>query len=147
MARTRDTAVDRNEFGEESGVEGRSSAFADEAAAMAASAGPQVDAVWDRGSLVAIEPGLRPQYAALLAGRLAPGGKILIMALSYDTAAAGSMLPPHSVSMDELKALYEPHGMTVSLLHSEEAIATAPPHLREKISTMREALFEVSKPT
>jgi thiopurine S-methyltransferase len=54
--------------------------FAEEALRFAEGGGPAMDAVWDRGALVAVEPSLRPRYAELVAGRLAPGGKMLLVA-------------------------------------------------------------------
>lgn len=36
--------------------------------------------MWDRGSLVAIDPSLRAKYASVLLSALAPGGQILLVA-------------------------------------------------------------------
>ena len=46
-----------------------------------------MDAVWDRGALVAIEPSLRGRYASLVAERMAPGARMLVVAVSYDPEA------------------------------------------------------------
>lgn len=119
--------------------------FSEEALRFAAGEGPLMDAVWDRGALVAVEPGLRRRYAEVLAERMVPGGKMLVVAVSYDPDA-GVKGPPHNVPMDELRALYEPLGMEVRLLGSEECIDTAPPRMREKISSMTESTYLVSKP-
>ena len=66
---------------------GGSISFSEEAQRLAAGGGPAMDAVWDRGALVAIEPALRQRYAALLAERMAPGARMLVVAVSYDPAA------------------------------------------------------------
>ena len=67
------------------------------------------------------------------------------VALSYDPSA-GVQGPPHCVAPQELQDLYEPLGLRVHLLASEEAIHTAPPRMREKISSLTESVYLVVKP-
>ena len=119
--------------------------FREEALRFASGGGPAMDAVWDRGALVAVEPSLRDRYASALVARLAPGGRMLVVSLSYDPNA-GCAGPPHNVPHEELVRLYESRGCEVTLLGSEEVIELAPPRMREKISSMTESAYLVRKP-
>ena len=119
--------------------------FREEALRFASGGGPAMDAVWDRGALVAVEPSLRDRYASALVARLAPGGRMLVVSLSYDPNA-GCAGPPHNVPHEELVRLYESRGCEVTLLGSEEVIKSAPPRMREKISSMTESAYLVRKP-
>ena len=119
--------------------------FREEALRFASGGGPAMDAVWDRGALVAVEPSLRDRYASALVTRLAPGGRMLVVSVSYDPNA-GCAGPPHNVPHEELVRLYESRGCEVTLLGSEEVIESAPPRMREKISSMTESAYLVRKP-
>ena len=119
--------------------------FREEALRFASGGGPAMDAVWDRGALVAVEPLLRDRYASALVTRLAPGGRMLVVSVSYDPNA-GCAGPPHNVPHEELVRLYESRGCEVTLLGSEEVIESAPPRMREKISSMTESAYLVRKP-
>ena len=112
---------------------------------FAAGGGPAMDAVWDKGALVAIEPSLRPRYARLMYERMAPGAKMLVVGLSYDPVAESGS-PPHNVPTAEVQRLYEPLGMTVRLLATEEVIDTVPPRIREKVDSVIESAYLVTKP-
>ena len=66
------------------------------------------DRVWDRASLVALDPLQRQRYAALITAAMAPRGVMLLQVLHRQ---AGSPLalqggPPFSVSEADVKALY-----------------------------------------
>eukprot|EP00982_Pelagococcus_subviridis_P001301 10436-Pelagococcus_subviridis.AAC.2 len=45
---------------------------------FAAGGGPRMDAVYDRGALVAVEPSLRERYAAVVAQRMARSSITLV---------------------------------------------------------------------
>jgi thiopurine S-methyltransferase len=60
---------------------------------------------FDRASIIALPPDVRPRYAAHLASLMPPGGRILMVTLSYDAGAYDG--PPFSVSTDEVHALYD----------------------------------------
>jgi thiopurine S-methyltransferase len=62
------------------------------------------DWIWDRGALVALDPAMRPAYAAHLGSLLQPRGAILLSALSYDPAAMSG--PPWPITPDQLHVLY-----------------------------------------
>lgn len=70
---------------------------------------------------------------------------MLVVSLSYDPNA-GCAGPPHNVPHEELVRLYESRGCEVTLLGSEEVIESAPPRMREKISSMTESAYLVRKP-
>jgi hypothetical protein len=69
---------------------------------------PQFTRVWDRASLVALDPATRAKYVDTITKALAPGGTILLQTLhraagSPEALAGG---PPFSVSDDDVRALY-----------------------------------------
>ena len=59
-----------------------------------------VTAVFDRASLIAMPPEMRPRYAAHLRGVLTPAGKVLLVTLDYDQARMSG--PPFAVPDDEV---------------------------------------------
>ena len=126
--------------------------FTEECLRFAAGGGPAMDAVWDRGALVAVAPDMRRRYARVVAARMAPGGRMLLVATSYDVVtnslAEGTapLGPPFSVPEREVRSLYEPLGLTVRELGSEECLETAPPRMRERLASMRETVYLVEKP-
>jgi thiopurine S-methyltransferase len=62
-----------------------------------------VAVVFDRASLVAMPPEMRPVYAEHLKSRLTPESRILLITLDYDQAEMSG--PPFSVKGDEVRAL------------------------------------------
>jgi len=70
--------------------------------------GGRFDAVFDRGSLVAIPPELRQDYVGVLKSLLKQGGKILleVMERRSGTAEAVSRGPPHSFTAKDVKELF-----------------------------------------
>ncbi len=62
-----------------------------------------IQRVWDRASLVAIEPSRRAEYVAQVS-RLASGGLLLLNAFDYDPAVMDG--PPFPVSLDQVRSLY-----------------------------------------
>lgn len=65
---------------------------------------PRIDAVYDRASLVALPPALRPRYALALADLLAPGVPVLLLTYDYDQAQMTG--PPFAVSAAEVATLF-----------------------------------------
>lgn len=61
-----------------------------------------IDAAFDRGSLVAIEPSDRKRYAQILTSLMAAGGRILLVAVEHEPAFG----PPHSVDEAEVRRLF-----------------------------------------
>lgn len=62
--------------------------------------GRRCDAVWDRGSFVAINPDMRIPYAKQLASLMNNGGKSLLSALEYDYRERHDPGPPFCISED-----------------------------------------------
>jgi thiopurine S-methyltransferase len=63
-----------------------------------------IDAVFDRASLVAVDPETRIKYADHLRSLMATGSKMLLIAFYYDQSEMNG--PPWSVSEGELERLY-----------------------------------------
>jgi thiopurine S-methyltransferase len=87
---------------------------------------PQIDCsngafarVWDRASLVAIEPSDRQKYAEVTSSLMQDGGKMLLCTFEYDSTKRSG--PPYSVPLDEVTRLYAPHGMTIEVLERRRA--------------------------
>jgi thiopurine S-methyltransferase len=76
-----------------------------------------IDALYDRGALIALPPELRPSYGALLRTLLPTGAPALVITCEYDqTAMTG---PPFAVFEPELRTLYP--GATIELLDERPA--------------------------
>lgn len=65
------------------------------------------DAAFDRGSLVAVEPKDRREYAQALTGLIAPGGRVLLIATEHDAFADGRLGPPFEVLESDVRTLFE----------------------------------------
>jgi thiopurine S-methyltransferase len=79
-------------------------------ASTAAQGEPQLfDLVWDRGSMVAIEPKLRDTYVKVLSRLVRPGGIILLSAFDRrsGTEEAKKGGPPFSLNETQIRELYE----------------------------------------
>lgn len=87
--------------------------------------GGPVDAAYDRGSLVAVAPVTRQALADSICGVLRPGGRILLITLTYDQTKADG--PPWSVSDSEVRRLFAGHG-AITLLGEQPD--TGSPSLR-----------------
>lgn len=68
-----------------------------------ASTGGKFAAIYDRASLVAIQPDLREKYAATMGQLIAPGGKILLVTVEHDTGTG----PPFSILDSDVRSLYQ----------------------------------------
>jgi len=65
-----------------------------------------VDAVWDRGSFVALSFDARPRYVALLRSLVGKSFRYLLQAWEYDTALYPG--PPHSVTLADMETFFGP---------------------------------------
>jgi thiopurine S-methyltransferase len=63
------------------------------------------DALYDRGALVALEPGIRGQYVAHTRSLLRPNSSRMIVTLEYDQSLVQG--PPYSVGSDELEGYWD----------------------------------------
>lgn len=64
------------------------------------------DAAFDRGGLVAVAPGDRDDYAAVLARLLMPGGRLLLVVVEHPPFDGGTLGPPHAVDAAEVARLF-----------------------------------------
>jgi thiopurine S-methyltransferase len=81
------------------------------------------EAVFDRGSLVAIEPSLRRSYVNVMKGLVQPGGKILLVAIERTSGSEEDLTagPPFTLPEAQVRSLYEGHDWvhSVTLLESD----------------------------
>lgn len=81
------------------------------------------DTIYDRASLVAIQPTLRQNYVTLMGELLRPGGNILLVTIDRrvtTTDAARMDGPPFSVDEEEVRQLYETQSWVESVTLLEE---------------------------
>lgn len=78
-----------------------------------------VHACYDRGSLVALPPEMRTQYAAQLAALLPAGSRTLVISYRYNQSETAG--PPFSVSLNELESLFRDH-FQVEFLSEEDVL-------------------------
>ena len=110
-----------------------------------ATVGEQVDFVWDRAALVAIEPSDRKAYAAKTSALCAPAAKILLNTVEYPGPPFKMRGPPFSVGLEEVKSLYEPHGFVVEDLLREPAEDQARGKFAKLDGAMDERVFLLSR--
>lgn len=111
------------------------------------------DVIWDRASIVAIDPSLRPQYVQLLFQLLKPGGRILLLTVEKRTGTVPEALrigPPYSLSEMELRELLSSfEEVRVSKLEERDEFAANPQgsqRFRDAgVTSMFELLFEIEK--
>lgn len=102
--------------------------------------GGEVDAVFDRAALVAVDPSTREAYVARLAAALRPGGRVLLVTFDYDQAKLPG--PPWAVSPEVVRALCE-GAFEVELL--EERRAAVSPKFAAAGAEVWERLFLLQK--
>jgi len=67
----------------------------------------QFDAVWDRASFVAVNPGDRKRYVATVLSLLKPSALYLLDTLHYDPSKWPG--PPHDVTENDIATYFGPH--------------------------------------
>ena len=101
-----------------------------------------VTACYDRGSLVALPPAMRPSYVDHLLRVLDDGVRILLLAVEYDQSLVSG--PPHSVPESEVRSLYGER-CTVELLKSDST-DVVPPHFAEQgMARVTETTYLITK--
>lgn len=104
--------------------------------------GGKVDAIYDRGSFVAVDP--KTQRGSLLdsfARVLAPKGKIALVVFEYDQAKADG--PPWSVSEKDVAELFASFGVPTRLGERPESVS---PRLAQAgIETITERLYGITR--
>jgi len=94
-----------------------------------------VQAVFDRASLIALPPAMRVRYVAHMVGILPPGAITLLVTLEYPNQSMEG--PPFSVEEPEVRTLYEKYFAVTSLLRKD--VLDESPRFRERGLT---ALYE-----
>lgn len=101
----------------------------------------QVDAVYDRASLVALPPAMRQDYAAKLT-ELAQFAPKLLVTLEYEQSKMDG--PPFSVSENEVRALYEANYQVKQI--SAQDVLDDNERFREKgLDYMNECIYQLEK--
>jgi thiopurine S-methyltransferase len=103
---------------------------------------PRIDAVYDRASVVALPPEMRPAYAGHLASLLDPGTRSLLVTLDYPQEEMRG--PPFSVTFDEVRRLF---GLQFSIerLHSEDCLAREPRFRKKGLTRLEEHVCLLQK--
>lgn len=100
----------------------------------------QVDAVYDRASLVALPPAMRIDYAAQFSKLLAADISVLLVSMEYpDHEMQG---PPFSVIQEEVEALYETN-FQVNLLASVDILKENDNLRRKGLTRMQEKVYQL----
>lgn len=111
------------------------------------SAGGRFDSIWDRASLVAINPTLREEYVQVMKKLLKPGGTILLVTLDRRTGSDAGMNagPPFSVPEKEVRRLYESQDWvdSVSLVEETDEFAQNPGSMERYTSSGVTSFFEL----
>ncbi len=101
----------------------------------------QVRGVYDRASLIALPPAMRPDYAAHLRAILPPQAQTLLVTLEYPQAEMRG--PPFSVDEQELCHLYAGH-YEVSMLYAREVLAENARFAARGLSRLSEKVYRLS---
>lgn len=97
-----------------------------------------VRAVYDRASLVALPAEMRVRYARHLAEILPAGSQVLLVTFDYPQDEMSG--PPFAVSIDEVRALYEPYA-AVRLLAEVDILDREPRFKARGVTRMQENIF------
>jgi len=78
------------------------------------------ETIFDRGSLIAIDPSLREEYVGVMSRLIQPGGRILFVGIER-TGGDLNAGPPFSIPEPEVRKLYEGQDWveSVTLLHDD----------------------------
>ncbi|XP_038626680.1 thiopurine S-methyltransferase [Tachyglossus aculeatus] len=94
------------------------------------------DGIWDRGALVAINPGDRERYANLMLPLMDADGRYLLSTLTYDPARHGG--PPFYVPDGEVQSLFGP---TCNIQRLEKVDVLEDRHRKWGIDYLIETLY------
>jgi len=99
-----------------------------------------VAGVYDRASLIALPPDMRPRYAAHLSAILPKGAAILLVTMEYRQAEMNG--PPFSVSEDEMRQMYEKR-YDVTRLFTKDILAENPRFRERGLSALSEKVYQL----
>ena len=97
-----------------------------------------VNAVYDRASLIALPESMRDQYARQLQDILPSAAQLVLITLMYDQSLMPG--PPFSVSEDEVSRHYA-HRYSISLLYQEDILLQEPRFGQQGLDYLTESVF------
>ena len=97
-----------------------------------------INAVYDRASLIALPPEMRERYIRHLTSTLPPKTKILLIAVDYPQAEMSG--PPFALSSAEVEALYRDYA-EIRLLAQQDTLAQNPRFQQRGLSRFQESIF------
>lgn len=103
-----------------------------------------VAGVYDRASLIALPPAMRPRYAQHLAAVLPSRASTLLVTLDYPEGEMNG--PPFAVQEPEVRRLYEP-SRCVSLLLTRNVLAENPRFRERGLTELREQVYRIDPPS
>jgi thiopurine S-methyltransferase len=103
--------------------------------------GGQVDAIYDRASLVALDPKTREAFVQSLLRVLRPGGVLFLVTFDYDQAKADG--PPWAVSPAQVEELFSPFA---TIEHVESRSDAVSPSMAQKgVAEIYERAYLITK--
>ncbi|MGB5737544.1 MAG: thiopurine S-methyltransferase, partial [Thiohalocapsa sp.] len=101
-----------------------------------------VGAVYDRASLIALPPAMRPGYAAHLTTLLAADVQSLLITLDYDQTRMSG--PPFAVAASEVKALFSA-AFELAPLAKFDVLAERPRWRQRGLDRLHEQVFRLRR--
>ena len=101
-----------------------------------------VTACFDRASLIALPPELRPRYARHLAGLLPGGALSLLVSLDYDKSRMSG--PPFAVTREEVLELFAP-AFEIEPLATFDALVESPKFRERGLERMIEHVYRLRR--
>ncbi|MBK5939314.1 thiopurine S-methyltransferase [Halochromatium roseum] len=101
-----------------------------------------IAAVYDRASLIALPPDMRPRYVRHLATLLPPGVRSLLITLEYDQSRMKG--PPFAVDEPEVRTLFEPN-FQVETLSVFDALAESPRFRARGLDVLDERVYQLRR--
>ena len=102
----------------------------------------EVEAVYDRASLVALPEDMRQEYVNLLAENLPEKVKILLVTLEYEQSLMSG--PPFSVSQKDVQSLYG-NAFHIELLHQQDILEEQSRFKERGLNYMLERVYKISR--
>ncbi len=99
-----------------------------------------IDAVYDRASLIALNPHQRQHYAEMLNRLLPEKSRMLLVAMDYPQEEMPG--PPYSVQESEVRSLYESR-FKVTLLHTLDLLKDSERYGDKGVSRMVEQVYQL----
>ena len=103
---------------------------------------PEIDAVYDRASLIALPRSMRAVYVDRLTSLLRPGIRSLLVTLDYPQQQMSG--PPFSVTPAEVKKLYG-NRYDVESIYTEDCLAIEPRFRKKGLTRLDEHVFLLEK--